>query len=499
MLFFVALIILVLVQLRRDIRIVDRLKPATVLHSPIKRAGLVFVLLLVVPILFVQGSGLGGSLAPGKGGLLALHAFVSFLISYTWYRYLTWLDSLEREGRGWELGVFLLGCVCTFLVFPLQDLIVPALDLRLDGSATNDWWYCVIAIGLVEEVVKLIPLLLIVLFTKQADEPFDLILYGSISALGFAFIENTMYLSETSLYAVGGRVLYASVAHMFFTSIIAYCMAMARHYGKPIILGIGAGLVLAAFAHGFYNFWLMAADRPAVLTTVFFLANIHLWVSMKTTLINLSPHYQEQMLPQPAMFRYRIINALLAIFLFTYTMKFLLEGRHSADSLMIAQGATMGAMLLFLAISFSSFRFVPGYIAPLHPQGGVWRFLLPVTHWGEDLTGRRLLMRIPEKRSDARHYMTLHRMLPLEGRLTQRVFLGDDHDWYLFRPDRVIPFEGAVGDALLIRPHQANDAIPDDRYVLVVAMSFVSEPRLAGGKADKKQLEFTGFVHGKLL
>jgi hypothetical protein len=108
-------------------------------------------------------------------------------------------------------------------------------------------------------------------------------------------------------------------------------------------------------------------------------------------------------------------------------------------------------------------------------------------------------MRIPEKRSDARHYMTLHRMLPLEGRLTQRVFLGDDHDWYFFKPDRAIPFEGAVGDALLIRPHQANDAIPDDRYVLVVAMSFVSEPRLTGGKADKKQLEFTGFVHGKLL
>jgi hypothetical protein len=97
MLFFLALIILVLVQLRRDIRIVDRLKPATLLRSPIKRAGLVFVLLLVVPILFVQSSGLGGSLAPGKGGLLALHAFVSFLISYTWYRYLTWLDSLERK------------------------------------------------------------------------------------------------------------------------------------------------------------------------------------------------------------------------------------------------------------------------------------------------------------------------------------------------------------------------------------------------------------------
>jgi len=499
MIFFLALVILVLAQLRRDIRIVDRLKPATLLRSPIKRAGLVFALLLIVPLLFVQFSGFGGSLVLERGGLLAVFAFVSFLISYSWYRYLTWLDSLEREGRVWELTVFLLGCAFVFLVFPLQDMIVPALDLRLDGSFGNDWWYCVIAIGLVEELVKLIPLVLLVLFTKKADEPFDLILYGSISALGFAFIENTMYLADSSLYAVGGRVLYASVAHMFFTSIIAYCMAIARHHGKPLVIGMAVGLVLAAFAHGFYNFWLMAPDRPALLTTVFFLGNIHLWVGMKTNLINLSPHYQEQMLPKPAMFRYRIINALLAIFLFTYTVKFLLEGRHSADSLMAAQGGTMGALMLFLAVSFSSFRFVPGYIAPLHPQGGLWRFLLPVAHWGEDLSGRRLLLRIPENRSDARHYMTLHHMLPLEGRLVQRVLLGDDHDWYLFKPDRSIPFNGAIGDALLIRPHQANDAIPDDRYVLVVAMAFVSEPRLLGGKADKEQLEFTGFVHGKLL
>ena len=499
MIFFIALVLLVAIQLRRDIRIVDRLHPTDAWHSPVKRAAVVFVLLFTVPFLFVAYSGLGGSLKlTGTTGLM-VHVLLSFLISYTWYRYLTWLDRFEREKVGWEVAVFVVACGTTFLTFPLGGFIIPRLELVLDGSPWNDWWYAVIGIGLVEETVKLLPLLLIIAFTAQADEPFDLILYGSISALGFAFVENTMYLAKSELYAVGGRVLYASVAHMCFTSIIAYCMAMARRRGTHWFWGALVGLVLAAFAHGFYDYWLLAPDRPHVLTMVFFLANIHLWVAMKTNLINLSPHYQEQMRPQPVMFRYRMINALSAIFLFTYALKFLLQGADGANDLLRSQGGTMGATLLFLAVSFSSFRFVPGYVSPLHPTGGIWRMLLPRVDWGEDLTGRRLLLRMPEKRSDTSHYMTLHRMLPLEGTLTQRVILEGDKDWYLFRPDRAIPFEGAFGEALLIQPHRANDTIPVDRYVLVAALTFGAPPQLADGTVDKRQVAFTGFVHGKLL
>ena len=499
MLFLLALAALVLYQIRRDVRIMERLRPTGLLRSPIKRAGLLFVLLLVVPFVFVQQSPYGGVLPNSEELLFGISVFLSFLISYTWYRYLTWLDRFEREKLIWELLVFIAACGSTFLTFPLTDIVVSALDLRLDGDHVNDWWYSVIGIGLVEESVKLLPLVLLMLFTRQVDEPFDLILYASICALGFAFIENTLYLMRTGLMAVGGRVLYASVAHMFFSSIIAYCIAMARHKQRSVWLYGALGLVLASVAHGFYDYWLLSPTRPYVLTILFFLGSIHLWVAMKNNLVNLSPHYQVDMRPQPTMFRYRIINALLAIFGFTYVMKFLTEGIGPADGLLEAQGGNMGAMLLFLAISFSSFRFVPGYIAPLQPKGGPWRFLFPVLQWGEDLSGRRLLLRIPEKRSDARHYMPLHRMLPLEGRFMQRVLMDDDKDWYLFRPERPIPFDGADGNALLIRPHQENDTIPDDRYVVVVVMVFPRAAVVTDGRVLRQQVEFAGFVHGKLL
>lgn len=496
---FLAMVALVATQLRRDHRIVSRVHRSGVLGPPTRRAGLVFALLIVVPVVFVRFSGLEGVLADISWMAMTVNVVVSFLISYTWYRYLTWLDPFAHEGWGWVLATFLLGCVVVPLVFPLREMAESGLGLRLDGTLWNDWWYCSIAIGLTEEIVKLIPLLAILLFTKQADEPFDLILYGSISALAFAFVENVDYLGGSELFAVGGRTLYASVAHMFFTSIVAYAIAIARHRGRSTVLAGAGALLLAAMAHGFYDLWLMAPDRPYLITLLFLLASMHLWVAMKTNLVNLSPHYQEHMVPKPTMFRYRIINALLAIFLFTYVMKFLLTDRHAAQALLLMQGGTMGATLLYLAVSFSSFRFIPGYIGPLRPKGGLWRMLMPVTNWGEDLTGRELLLRIPEKRSDVRHYMPLHRMLPLRGRLRQRVVLGDDRDWYLFRPERTIPFDGAFGEALLIRPHATNDTIPDDRYVVVVAMVFRDTPKLVAGTARVDELEFAGYVHGKLI
>ncbi|MBK9515456.1 MAG: PrsW family intramembrane metalloprotease [Flavobacteriales bacterium] len=499
MLFLIALVALVAYQLQRDIRLVRRLHPSPPWRSPVHRAGLIFVLLFTVPFLFVRYSNWGGALTLSSTTALFAYGFLSFLISYTWYRYLTWLDRFEPERTAWILVVFLLSCGTTFLVFPLGSLIIPNLGLVMDGTAYHDWWYAVIGIGLVEETVKLLPLLVILLFTRQADEPFDLILYASISALGFAFIENMQYLASSEFHAIGGRVLYASVAHMVFSSNVAYSIAMTRRAGWPWAVGLFGGLVLASFAHGFYDFWLLAPDRPGVLTLMFFLANIHLWVMMKNNLINLSPHYQESMRPQPVMFRYRMINALSAIFLFTYILKFLIDGEIAARDLLLAQGPTMGATLLFLAISLSSFRFIPGYVAPLRPTNGIWGWLFPRIEWGEDLTGRRLQLRIPEQRSDTPHYMALHRALPLEGTLGQRVILEGDRDWYLFRLERPIPFDGAYGGALLIQPHRDNDTIPDDRYVLVAAMTFNGTPELRDGKAHKRQLAFTGFVHGRLV
>jgi hypothetical protein len=369
--------------------------------------------------------------------------------------------------------------------------------LQLDGTAWNDWWYSVIAIGLVEETVKLAPLLLLLHFTRQADEPFDLLLYGSIAALGFAFVENILYLASTDLVAVGGRALYASVAHMFFTSIIAYALALARHHKRSLFLHGLLGLLLASLAHGFYNFWLLSPGRPGLITLLFFLLSIHLWVVLKNNLINLSPHYRSTMRPATVMFRYRIINGMLFIFALTVVLRWGMAGREAALDLLREQGLTMASTLLFLAISFSSYRFVPGYLAPVRLPSSIWRWVMPVVHWSEDLTGTRLQLSRPGRLSASGPTGQLLHALPVEGILSQRVVIDDDPDWYLFRTEQPLHVTGSQPGMLVIRPNADHDAIPGDRYVLLSAMGVRDASELEKGILQRQHLQPLAQVLGR--
>jgi len=185
-----------------------------------------FAVLVILPLLYVNFSMFGRSLDSGEETLYATSVILSFAISLMWYQYLTWLDIFEHERLVMIFSVFLMSCATIFLVYPMTDIIEQVLQFELNGNFFNDWWYCVLAIGLVEEIVKIIPFLVILYFTDEINEPFDYILYGSVSALGFAFIENIQYIYGSNLEAVYGRALFASVAHMVFTSIICYGMAI---------------------------------------------------------------------------------------------------------------------------------------------------------------------------------------------------------------------------------------------------------------------------------
>jgi RsiW-degrading membrane proteinase PrsW (M82 family) len=95
--------------------------------------------------------------------------------------------------------------------------------------------------------------------TRAIDEPLDYIIYGCISALGFAFMENLLPGYEWRLGAISSRGLGAVVLHMTFTSLIMYGLFYSRYRAqkKPLqyfLLAFGAACVL----HGILDF---SADR----------------------------------------------------------------------------------------------------------------------------------------------------------------------------------------------------------------------------------------------
>lgn len=283
-------------------------------------------------------------------------------ISYIWARYLRKLDIFDPEKWSNIITVFALGCVTVWGVFPISRYINGVLNFQLNGDTLNDFFYCVITIGMVEEFVKLLPLLVIIRFKNVVREPYDFLFYASISALGFAFIENALYIQKTNFYSINGRALMATVAHMTFSSVVGYSVMISvykRHwFGWRYLVG---GFLLASVMLGFYDFWLInpIARKFDGLTFLFFLLTTHFWFSMKNKAINASRYFDPHRKLINDKLRYFLIFWLTALLMFSALLIGVFHGRSEANTFLRGQILAYGFLLYYLSFSFSRFKIAP--------------------------------------------------------------------------------------------------------------------------------------------
>ena len=141
----------------------------------------------------------------------------------------------------------------------------------LNGQVLNDLLYCIIGIGVIEELVKIIPVILILKYTRAINEPVDYLIYGSVSALGFAFAENLLYFNSYGPQIIMGGALTAVIFHMFLTSLAAYGLMLKKYKSsKGILTDFMKYFLLAAIIHGVYDFWLInpTVHRFALLSII---------------------------------------------------------------------------------------------------------------------------------------------------------------------------------------------------------------------------------------
>ena len=442
-----------------------RLPAAQFVRHPKAREMFYFLGIIALPVLYVNFSTSGGSMANNGEFVFLISVLLSFIISFVWFRYLWSLDIYEREEYPALIIIFILACLCVFLVFILTGFL-QVFGFDLNGQPWNDWWYCVIGIGLVEEICKIIPFLLILKFTNKINEPFDYILYGSLSALGFAFVENILYINDSNLEGVFGRALYASVAHMFDTSLITYAMAFARYRLKRgIVLPFFIGLIAAAVAHGFYDFWLInEAMKSFGMTLVFFLISIHLWVIMINNLINLSPFFDNSKKLRSRQYTYKIINWLITGFYSAYIAYFYIYGSVEANVFLLTGWSMNIYVFLFVALNIGSHEPIQGYIAQPSFKSQYIKMLLPRLFHQTDRSGAYLLLdRLSDRTSG-----TLNWHLPIIGKLERRVVFGNDTNCYLLRLERHIPGDRILTDYLLLQV-RGNDHEIDSREAHIVS------------------------------
>jgi protease PrsW len=192
-----------------------------------------------------------------------------------------WLDRYEPEPR----SLLLLGLGWGAFVATSAALFLQAFDAFALGS--DEATQSVLVAPLTEEAAKGLFILLLLLYRRaELDGILDGIVYAGMVGIGFAFMENILYLSQAYIgddEHVGGienavflfvvRGLFSPFAHPFFTAFIGIGLGIAvSTRSRPVQVGAPlVGYALAVGAHSLWNASLLLDGGSGALATYFLL------------------------------------------------------------------------------------------------------------------------------------------------------------------------------------------------------------------------------------
>ena len=115
-------------------------------------------------------------------------------------------------------------------------------------------------VGLVEEFSKYVVVRYIAQRNKEFDEPFDGIVYAVMVSMGFATLENILYVYSYGYETGVLRAFTAVPAHATFAVLMGYFMGKAKFSNRTYVFNL-TGLLAATLFHGAYDFFLFIAVR----------------------------------------------------------------------------------------------------------------------------------------------------------------------------------------------------------------------------------------------
>lgn len=301
--------------------------------------------------------------------LIGIYIFLAVFIAWVWVDYYRLIDIFEKEKFFYFILTFILGGASVFIVFQFSN-VLDSIGFDINGSFFNDLLYSIFGIGLIEEIAKLIPFLIIYYsFRKQLNEPIDYLAIISISALGFSAVENALYFNKYGPEIINGRAILSTVTHMFDTSLIAYGIIRNQFYHKEKnILRVLLYVLLAAISHGFYDFWLIYEEVAAwggIVTIVYFLVTISIFASILNNALNNSSFFTHKKVINSDKIAKRLIFYYSIIFVFQFGLiAYLYNGERAAYNFR-ANLNLQGFIIVITCLRLSRFKLIQNRWNPI--------------------------------------------------------------------------------------------------------------------------------------
>ncbi len=190
-------------------------------------------------------------------------------------------DRYRREPIGVMLVTFVLGAAS------LVPAVITSLSLqKLTGwrSSTPNLLHAflgaMIIVGLVEEGAKFLVVRFYAYHRPEFDEPYDGIMYSVMAALGFATLENVLYIFSNGAGTGVMRALLAIPSHAFDGVLMGYFLGKAK-FARNDRVGNWLstfGFGLAVIAHGLYDFIVFSLDKAPLMVLSLLTMAVLFWV-----------------------------------------------------------------------------------------------------------------------------------------------------------------------------------------------------------------------------
>ena len=187
-------------------------------------------------------------------------------------------DKIEEEPMKLLLGLSGLGAVSTIFAGVYESILISPFDSILDSKGllyniiTN---FLIIAVA--EEGVKFLILYLMTWWSKEYNYTFDAVVYAVSVSLGFAALENILYVFNGGFATAILRAFTSIPGHTIFAVYMGYYYGVAKKFSSmkdhlKAVLCLALALISPIMIHGFYDFCL-GMGNP-IMIIVFFAFDI---------------------------------------------------------------------------------------------------------------------------------------------------------------------------------------------------------------------------------
>lgn len=201
------------------------------------------------------------SLSTASGHTTYMNLLIAVLPCVFLLRYIYRADKLEKENMSLLIRVFLLGIVSIIPTLIIELTLNSFYDhINFSNPIIGNFVYAFFVVALVEEACKYFYVKKTTWNHKEFNCDFDGVVYAVFGSLGFAMLENIMYVFQYGFFIGIMRAILSVPGHMMFSVFFgiqygkARRAALGRGSGNPKALML-KGLFGAVLTHGLYDFF----------------------------------------------------------------------------------------------------------------------------------------------------------------------------------------------------------------------------------------------------